>query len=58
MHLAANAAMNLGQWDKLEKYVAKITDHADKDFWLASINIHKNCFDEARNLIQKQLRDL
>ena len=64
MHLAANAAMNLGKWDKLEKYVSKLdTDkdrildksqdlnqdlNQDKKFWQAAININNGKFDEAR----------
>jgi hypothetical protein len=46
--LAANAAMNLGMWDKLDKYVSKTEEHPDKNFWMAAININKGKFEEAR----------
>ena len=51
MHLAANAAMNLGKWENLEKYAQKIDDHQDKNFWNAAITIHNNKFEDARKFI-------
>ena len=55
MHLAANAAMNLGYWDKLQKYVQYIDDSQDKNFWQAAINIHNNKFEDSKVCINKAI---
>ena len=58
MHLAANAAMNLGYWDKLGKYVNQVDEQTDKLFWTTCIQINELKFEEARESVNLQLRKL
>ncbi len=49
VNLAANAAMNLGKWDKLRQYVDLVPEeNEDKNFWLAAVHIQSNNYEEAR----------
>lgn len=50
MNLAANAAMNLGEWDKLETYLDKIDDKQSQEFhfWNAAIKINLKQYDNAK----------
>lgn len=48
-HLAANAAMHLGQWDKLSVYTEQVNnDELDKPFWKAAVCISKGQLEEAK----------
>lgn len=52
--MAANAAMHLGQWDKLEKYNEKVAaENLDKPLWTAAIMIHKNDLESAKIWVTK-----
>jgi hypothetical protein len=46
--LAANAAMHLGEWEKLEKYNKMVgVEGSDHFFWKAAIAIHSNDLEDA-----------
>ena len=66
--LAADASLNLGDWEKLEVYVDKIKEtkaknvnesnqvqlgQIDEDFLTTCVLVHKRRFDEAKELIIK-----
>lgn len=52
--IAANAAMNMNQWDKLEKFMEKAPEDFDeKNFFNIVILIQKDRLDDAKNLINK-----
>ncbi|CAD8184910.1 unnamed protein product [Paramecium octaurelia] len=53
-HLAANAAMHLGQWDKLATYNEQVNaEESDKPFWKAAVCISKGQLDEAKIQVRK-----
>lgn len=53
-HLAANAAMHLGQWEKLELYTTQVSnDNDEKPFWTAAVHIAKNNLEEAKKFVLK-----
>ncbi|KRX06464.1 Rapamycin-binding domain [Pseudocohnilembus persalinus] len=59
VHLAANAAMNLGSWDKLEKCVKQLpNENTDKEFWQAAVCINQKKYFEAREYIKRSITKL
>ncbi|EAS01249.1 phosphatidylinositol 3- and 4-kinase family protein (macronuclear) [Tetrahymena thermophila SB210] len=60
MHLAANAAMNLGNWELLENFCDNLPEEnsQDKQFWQAAISISKGQYEEAKNLISESINKL
>ena len=52
--MASNAAMHLGQWDKLERFTEKVgPENPDKPLWNAALAIHKNDLDNAKFWVAK-----
>jgi len=55
IQLAANAALNLNEWGKLERYTDNMKDDYSEDahFFQAIVNLKKNRFDQSIAFIQK-----
>ena len=51
IQLGANAALNLNQWDKLEKYTEKMDD--DKSFFQAIVSLRQDSLPQANAFIKK-----
>lgn len=64
--MASNASMNLGQWDKLEKFIEvkqnenglPIDDFPERNFFNIVMLIQKDKLDEANILIKKSRETL
>ena len=55
IQLAANAALNLNQWDKLERYTEKMEDRSfeDHSFFQAIMSLRRNKFDQSMAYINR-----
>ena len=56
--MACNAAMHLGQWDKLDKYNQLVQDGGDRTLCSAAVCISRNELDEAKLLVSKSREKL
>ena len=53
LFMASNAAMNMNQWDKLEKYLDVLEEFPEKNMFVAVNLIQKNKLEEARMVLNK-----